>query len=51
MIVLAVIITSVVFVLLLRDKIHYLSDNFHTKIHNNKKVINNESGGSFYNLL
>ena len=44
MIVLAVIITSVVFVLLLRDKIYYLSDNFHTKIHNNKKVINNESG-------
>ena len=48
MIMLAVIdITSVnivVFILLLRDKIHYLSDNFHTKIHNNKKVINNESG-------
>ena len=44
MIVLAVIITSVVVILLLRDKIHYLSDNFHTKIHNNKKVINNESG-------
>ena len=43
MIVLAVIITSVVFILLLRDKIYYLSDNFHTKIHNNKKVINNES--------
>ena len=43
MIVLAVIITSVVFVLLLRDKIYYLLDNFHTKIHNNKKVINNES--------
>ena len=39
-----VIITSVVFILLLRDKIHYLSDNFHTKIHNNKKIINNESG-------
>ena len=43
MIVLAVIVTSVVVILLLRDKIHYLSDNFHTKIHNNKKVINIES--------
>ena len=43
MIVLTVIITSVVFILLLHDKIHYLSDNFHTKIHN-KKIINNESG-------
>ncbi len=43
MIVLAVIITSVVIILLLRKKIHYLLNNSQTKIHNDKKLINNEA--------